>query len=383
MYALWGITVLMVIFHGRFKISFLFTWFLFLGVVIGESLSRPFAVVYDLSVILCGTLFCILVKGCEVSWDRILRCLIICGFIISISVILDSSLGIIKKYFINVYTVEARSVKLGMRRSGGLLPHTGSAGGYIYTGLAAYIAYTIIKGKRINRLSCWLTIAIFGLSALMIAKRGFILDTILAFFFVKILQIRTKDLLVFNVRKQLKGIAYVLLVVLILIGLYNWVDIVRESIDSVIEKFKSEDGSYSGRADLYLLAFTLFRGHYLKGIGWGKFRKNTYGFFGIAGASYAAHNVYIQLLCETGILGLTAFLAAALSSLFHAVKKYRGILQAGTQGADKTVMELGIFMQVFFLTYCMSGNCLYDYNFCITYFIGILLTVISVPKGAK
>lgn len=383
MICLWGITILTFVCHGRFRLSYPFLWFLFLGIVLAESISNPKVVVYDLSVIFCGAVFCVLMKECQVNYDRVLSCLVMCGFIISVSVILDTTLEIFKEYLIKIYTSESKSVKLTMERSGGLLPHTGSAGGYIYTGAAAYIAHTVIRRKNIKSMRSLLAIAILGLSALMIGKRGFILDTAVGFLFLKVIRLRRKDLLAVNVKQQIRRLASVVIAVLVCFVLYFSVSLVRESVDAMWARFQSEDGTYSGRTDLYAYAFTLYRGHYLKGIGWGQYRKNTTGFFGVANASYAVHNVYIQLLCETGILGLGTFLAAALTSLFYAVKKYRKLLLSEGQPTAKAVLELGIFMQVFFLTYCMSGNCLYDYNFCITYFIGILLTVISVPNGGK
>lgn len=379
MYCLWGMTALMIVASGRFKLSFLFTWFLFIGVVIAESIAHPFAVVYDVSVILCGALFCILVKGSQVNYRRIVKCLTVCGLIVSLCVIIDTSTGLFRVYLIDLYTNWAKSMKLGLQRSGGILLQTGSAGGYIYSGVAAYITLRRINGKGLKRIDCWIAIAMFGLSALMIGKRGFILDSALAILFIKVIQIRKKDLLRYKIRRILQGAAWVLLIAFVVIVLYWQVDIVRESVDAMIERFASEDGSYSGRTDLYLFAFTLFRGHYLKGIGWGQYRKKTTGFFGVADATYAAHNVYIQLLCETGILGLCAFLIAAVSALVFVVKKYRKMLHTGSTGPGKAVMELGCFLQVFFLAYCMHGNPLYDYNFCITYFMGILLTVITVP----
>lgn len=382
MYCLWGMTALMVVASGRFKLSFLFTWFLFIGVVIAESIAHPFAVVYDLSVILCGALFCILVKGCQVNYRSIVKCLAVCGFFVSLCVVLDTSTGLFRTQLIDLYTNWAKSTKLSLQRSGGILPQTGSAGGYIYSGAAAYITHRSINGKSLKSVGCWITIAMFGLSALMIGKRGFILDSVLAILFIQAIQLRKQDISRFKIRRLLQGAAWMLLIALAAMTLYWQVDIVRESVDQLIEKFASEDGSYSGRTDLYMFAFTLFRGHYLKGIGWGQFRKKSTGFFGIADATYAAHNVYIQLLCETGILGLCVFLIAAASSLAYAVKKYRNMVHTGSTGPGKAVMELGFFLQMFFLAYCMHGNPLYDYNFCITYFIGILLTVITVPERA-
>lgn len=378
MYCLWGISGTVVLIRRKLNKSFLLTWFVFLGVVVLESYSRPTAVIRDLSVILCGVLFCICLFDYEYNYHIILKTFMICGLIISIAVILDNGLGIIKSMFINLYTEEARRTKLMLHYSGGLLPHTGSAGGYIYSGLAACIGLTKEKGRRLNRINSIVLLSIFILAALMIQKRGFILDVAVVLVLIRAFQIQKEDLRTVRFQKQFRRIVSLAVMVLLLFLVYNRVPLVHDSVDSLIERFNSGDTTYSGRTDLYELAFSLYRGHMLRGIGWGAYRLNTLGFFGIADSSYAVHNVYIQLLCETGIIGLISFLIPAVVSVLYGIKKYRKIIKIGIITPKKASIETGLFLQLFFLAYCMSGNPLYDYNFCITYFIGILLTLIPI-----
>lgn len=379
-YILWAITLMYALLHRRLRISYLFIWFAFLGVVAAESFRQPSLVIVDLSVILCGVLFCIFAMNRNLNYQMLIKCLFFCGLIISISVIIDNTLGIFSNALINLYTEEAKFVKLRLNVTGGLLPHTGSAGCYIFSGLAAYIIQTRLKGKSGQRLGNWMMIIIFGISALLIQKRGFLVDAIVSIVLIKFIELSPDDLMAININIQntIKKILLVLFVAVVVVFLYYRVELIHEAFDSLINRFTTEDGTMSGRTDLYSLAFSLYNGHTLTGIGWGRFRANTLGIFGVADATYSAHNVYIQLLCETGILGLGAFLLSAVSTLFYGISKYRRIIVLDYYDKEKSILQLGLFMQLFFLTYCMTGNPLYDYNFLITYFIGIIFALVPV-----
>nr|WP_296832373.1 O-antigen ligase family protein [uncultured Marvinbryantia sp.] len=382
LYTLWILTALMVLISRRIKGSFLYIWFLFLGVIAMESLSRPRAVIYDLSVILCGVLVCILMMQRKADYELILKGLYIIGIVVSLSVILDSAFGLFREGLINLYTEASGDVKRRLTATGGLLPHTASAGCYIYSGLVAYIANTRLKQKRWNWASRWITLLIFGAGALLIQKRGFIADTAITVAVIAILSVKKENLEKIHIQKLIKGIFSFLVIAIVLVIIYNKVPLIQDALDSLVERFATEDETLSGRTELYELAFSLYRGHTFTGIGWGRYRLNTVGFFGLADVSYAVHSVYIQLLCETGIFGLVTFLLAVTSSLVYGMGKYRKIIKTDAHVPEKYIIEMGIAIQIFFLAYCASGNPLYDYNFCITYFIGIMLTLIPLEKGA-
>ena len=377
-YILYGITAAMVFLSLRIKISFLFSWFLFLGVIFAESMSRPGAIKTDWPVILCGTTICILMVQRKADYKLILKCLYLVGLVVSVSVVLDSVFGIFKEGLINLYTETSKATKLNMTATGGIFPHTASAGCFIFSGLAAYIGLTKAMRRKLNSTNSMVTIGIFSLAALLIQKRGFIVDTVVGIVLIRIFQIQRVNLTAVKIQGQLRRIGSIVLILILLVVVYNKVPLVHDSVDSLIERFNSSDDTYSGRTDLYELAFTLYSGHELTGIGWGRYRQNTVGFFGNNDSSYAAHNVYIQLLCETGIIGLISFLIPAIVSVLYAIRKYRRIIKNGIISTRKASVETGLFLQLFFLAYCMSGNALYDYNFCITYFIGILLTLIPI-----
>lgn len=378
MYVLWGITASFLLTKKRIKVSFLLTWLVFLCVVSLESITRPSAVVMDLSVILCGILFCLIIKDQKFNYHIMLKCFVICGLITSVSVVFDNIFGLFNDYLINLYTEEAASVKSDLAASGGLLSHTGSAGCFIYTGLAAYI--TLIKNERRNAhsiTSILVTIA-FLISALLIQKRGFILDTVVSLIVIKVLQIRIENFRAINVNRMIKRALASVVIIVIFFMIFYQVQLIHDAIVSLLDRFIENDDFLSGRTSLYALALSLVEGQEILGIGWGNYRIKTMGLFGIVDKTYAVHNVYLQLYCETGVIGLVAFLIAACSTIVYSIKKYRMLIKDRKDSEEKRIVELGLFIQLFFLSYCMSGNPLYDYNFCIIYFIGIMMTLIPI-----
>ena len=85
-------------------------------------------------------------------------------------------------------------------------------------------------------------------------------------------------------------------------------------------------------------------------------------------SSMSAHNVYLQLLAETGVIGLAAFVVPAFLSILAAMHRSESLLEEGPYG-DSFCLWACLGVQFFFLIYCFSGNPLYDPQCYIPYFI--------------
>ena len=72
-----------------------------------------------------------------------------------------------------------------------------------------------------------------------------------------------------------------------------------------------------------------------------------------------AHNVYIQVLCEMGIIGFVLYTGAIILLLKYTIKalKYFSKTQ---EYQYKYAAMLSFCFQIFYLLYSLSGNCLYD-----------------------
>ncbi len=111
------------------------------------------------------------------------------------------------------------------------------------------------------------------------------------------------------------------------------------------------------RFKLYNQAIDAFKGNFLFGIGWDAFRYTFMTF----GNALNVHNIYIQLLCECGIIGFIAFVLFFLWNIVSAIKKLRRVaLTPDCDSKIRIILTFSVMYQVFFLMYGLTGNPLYD-----------------------
>lgn len=148
------------------------------------------------------------------------------------------------------------------------------------------------------------------------------------------------------------------------------------AMSRVVDRFiqATGDESFNGRRAFYDVALSLWTDAPIVGQGWGTFTPafNRTGaglvFINQGFESINAHNVYLQLLAETGIVGLAAFLIAAITTLVCGVRLIRSSDQ-GYMSPRIQPLVASSALQFFFLLYCLTGNPLYDLTFFVPYFI--------------
>ncbi len=100
----------------------------------------------------------------------------------------------------------------------------------------------------------------------------------------------------------------------------------------------------NGRSELYALAWSLFCEHPLFGIGWGQYRFYAQA---ILPQITNVHNIYLQLLCETGIVGGFILLSALFYLLKELYKKNKIAIKNGTM--EYTVFSLFSWLYIMIL----------------------------------
>lgn len=124
------------------------------------------------------------------------------------------------------------------------------------------------------------------------------------------------------------------------------------------------------RYEFWGLAIKLFLESPVFGIGWLGFRYqyNTSLFPNSARADryeyLNCHNVYIQLLCETGIVGLLVYLILVISLLIITFSLLKKTYRSRVVNQYRNPLFFSAVIQVFYLLYSFTGNCLYDITFC-------------------
>ena len=146
------------------------------------------------------------------------------------------------------------------------------------------------------------------------------------------------------------------LLVLLIFGYYF-----IPAINSVVSRFfdMGEDVSILGRYEFWDAALRAFDDNRIFGIGWFGFRTIVAPTVFYTGH---AHNVYIQLLCETGIVGFSVIM---ISFAYFLYKGYRALYYVAHNKniirRNMQILVLFAFMyQIYFLLYCATGNPLYD-----------------------
>ena len=121
---------------------------------------------------------------------------------------------------------------------------------------------------------------------------------------------------------------------------------------NILSRFVDAEDISSNRFLFWEQAYSLFLENKLWGIGWGQYvRRNMYG--------TSAHNIYIQLLCETGIVGFAVFTIAMIGTYVTAVKDYKKHSKH-MPFEYRQALASSLAIQIFVIAYGFTGNCLYD-----------------------
>ena len=355
--------LLSAILYGKLRTSILLWWLVFYAVTLMTSYKASRSVyMLDTIVSFSCWLICYTLGKSDVDAARISRWLIGIAIFAIATIYIEA---VTKIFSLTLSGIFQKAPRVG------IFSYTGFAGGIFIPGFLAYlVSYTDKRKKAIF----WVMTGVFVFGLLLIKKRGFIVDVGIALVFVYIvsrLAVRTTKI---KLNKLVWGIVITVVLIAAIYALYTFVPFINQTVNNITSRFADEDGDFSGRTSLYELALKLFRTNPLFGIGWGNFRAHTLGVFRVGNtATFETHNVYLQLLCENGIVGLSGFIIAVGSVLIYTIMKYAKTLKTyGVTTATKAY-KLSLYIQLFFLTYCMSGNPLYDYIFVVIYFTGVFL----------
>jgi O-antigen ligase len=144
-------------------------------------------------------------------------------------------------------------------------------------------------------------------------------------------------------------------------GLALWVS----TNPAALSRITDFGGGGSGREDQWTIAWRIFKGHPLIGIGLNNFQAVEARFTLqpgrlthvnlLAEVQEGVHNTYLQLLAETGVIGLVAFLAVVIGSLrcsLLAARRFDAIGQPRYANISRAVLmgTIGMLAALFFLS---------------------------------
>lgn len=246
----------------------------------------------------------------------------------------------------------------------GLTSHYSMNG--MYLSLAIIYFFSQFLAKREKKYVFWTFLAIIAI--LFNAKRGPLIFSIMSCIVMYLFYNKEK-----LSNKIFKGSVILLLGIVSILVISSFVPQVLVVVDRFEKAF--ETGNFlNGREDFYDLAKKLWKNNVLFGNGWGSFSYyfQEYLYDVGYGVEYLdAHNVYLQLLCETGLFGFLFYIIIMITSFIETVKSISRV--------KDEFYELQLYFalgyQAFFLLYCFSGNPLYDIQCYAIYFICIGIAI--------
>lgn len=154
-----------------------------------------------------------------------------------------------------------------------------------------------------------------------------------------------------------KKIKAVMIIIVSIIGIFCLVKFIPAA-GITFDRFMLVDSyeSMNGREDMWSKAIQIFENHKMLGCGYGSYQK-------ISGSIYNAHNSYLQLLAEIGVVGCIMLGIIVVSTIYYALLNIRK--------KKNTMNYLAINLLIITLLYAYTGNVFHTANQLITFFIAI------------
>ena len=258
--------------------------------------------------------------------------------------------------------LQAKSVSpiTGMGYRAGLTVHYSTNGIYTALGFLACSAMALSrKGKSWTLCACVCLLAL-----ILTTKRAHLAFGVAAF---------SAAYFAFNSQRKLGSFGrFILVATIALITLYV-VSFFNDEVLAVIGRFQelADDDSLNGRSEFYDLCLSMWERSPLIGNGWGsytlEFNNTAEGMFYISRgySTMNAHNVYLQVLAEEGVIGFSLFIGAVAMGIICALRALMYLVATNDAGKanmreKKALLAGALSIQVFFAMYCLTGNPLYD-----------------------
>lgn len=151
-------------------------------------------------------------------------------------------------------------------------------------------------------------------------------------------------------------------VLILLLPFLKEVDFLRRYVMTIEKLLKGQDIT-SGRTELYSQALQLFASNPIFGIGWGQFATYvTPEFRAVHGQDVAnVHNIYLEFLCEVGIVGAIFIIVPMVYMLIHTVRQFNRLMSTPAASPDRRLSlqlnTVSLAIQLFFLLVGMLDPC--------------------------
>ena len=177
-----------------------------------------------------------------------------------------------------------------------------------------------------------------------------------------------------RISKVLLAVAIGIVALLFLGEFFSAIPAFSRIAASIVGLISGNDIS-NNRAKLYEFAIRLFVENPLFGVGWGQYRVKTVGNVTLI-ETIETHNIYLQMLCEMGIIGFSCMIVPMINSLRLALKNVKESISEKEPIIWKSLLLFSLGYQVFFCVYGLTGNPLYDHNCLLMYLMAIMIGIV-------
>lgn len=240
----------------------------------------------------------------------------------------------------------------------GVLGQTGTNSYVICLAIIYMTTRYLLSNKK--RISSIIFLALGILALLLTGKRGPVIWVSVAIAVIDLLQYKTMSKK--NIVKRIVAYIITITCIVVFVTIVSNVELVGNSLD----RFNVSDNDFSsGRFALYQKAIEIIKSNMLLGIGAG-----AYNFFGMG-----AHNDYLQIFAENGILCTCLYFAFIIGNLVKSIKGYFMF--------RKETLLYFIGVQVFFIFNALTGTSFLHYGFYIIYIMVCVSSISLIRREEK
>lgn len=300
-------------------------------------------------------------------WPAIMACLTLLSIHACATILLNAMPALYERYISGV--IQGTSVTV-VGPKAGITSHYSYNGQFMAIGLL--ISYVLFKmsplpgGGSTSHIKYGVLTCLFFVSLLLTTKRTPLFTCLLAMIITEFL-LAPKG----KVTTLCKVLTITFILSLAIIAFGDQIPMLSNVMDrlSVLFSASTLEESTTGRTVLWNRAIQLWNESPVFGSGWGTYR--YYWTNGFNGISTAAHNVFLQLLAEVGVIGLIIFLIPSLQVLFGLTKSAIQLKREDGRQYDSidAAILFAFLFQVHFWVYCFFGGPLYDFETFPVYFV--------------
>lgn len=228
----------------------------------------------------------------------------------------------------------------------GLFASTGVNAFFISTGLSITFVRLLNDSVSEKKRRYYVYIILFLISLFLTLKRATILINGIIMF----------GMYLIKNKQNFKRI--MLLPIIILIFATIMIKFFPVSFNNLMSRFDADSFSelLNGRSDLYNFAKEYISEHPFIGVGYGCFSRAYSLNTGYSGIALDAHNEFLQLFSELGIIQGFCIIICVLKIYFDTIKIY---LQT-EKTKNNNEISISMYLQSYFILYCMVGNPFHD-----------------------